>query len=99
VATPGNSKSARPGRLVRGLDGLGSGLDELQHVVGVGDHCHVVGRDLSGGGAHAGGELPLGIGRDGLIAIGNLNQVACDFQTGTPITSSRADQASGCCTA
>lgn len=44
-------------RLIGGLDGLGSGLDELHHVIGVGDHRHVVGGDFGGGGAHAGGEL------------------------------------------
>jgi hypothetical protein len=37
----------------------------------VGDHRHVVRRDLDGGGAHVGGELALGIGRDGLIAVGD----------------------------
>jgi hypothetical protein len=31
----------------------------------------VVGRDLHGGGAHASGELPLGIGRDRLVAVGD----------------------------
>ena len=60
-----------PKHLIRGLDSLGSGLDELQHVIGVGDHRHVVRRDFDGGGAHAGGELALGIGRDGLIAVGD----------------------------
>jgi len=37
----------------------------------MGDHGHVVGRDLHGGGAHAGGELPLGSGRDHLVAVGD----------------------------
>ena len=46
------------------------GLDEPQHVIGVGDHRHAVRRDLDGGGAHAGGELALGVGRDGLVAVG-----------------------------
>lgn len=60
-----------PHGLARGLDRLGSGLDELHHVIGVGDHRHVVRRDFDGGGVHAGGELALGIGRDGLIAVGD----------------------------
>ena len=60
-----------PKGLIRGLDSLGSRLDELRHVIGVGDHRHVVRRDFDGGGAHAGGELTLGIGRDGLIAVGD----------------------------
>ena len=37
----------------------------------MGDHGHVVGRDLHGGGAHARGELPLGSGRDHLVAVGD----------------------------
>jgi hypothetical protein len=37
----------------------------------VGDHRDVVGRDFDGGGAHASGELALGLGRDGLIAVGD----------------------------
>ena len=40
-------------------------------LIWVGDHGHVVGRDLHGGGAHARGELPLGIGRDRLVAVGD----------------------------
>jgi len=47
-------------------------LDELHHVLRVGDHGHVVRRDFDGGDAHAGGELALGIGRDGLITVGDL---------------------------
>jgi hypothetical protein len=35
------------------------------------DHRHVVRRDFDGGGVHAGSELALGIGRDGLIAVGD----------------------------
>jgi len=50
VAALGNFMSA-PQRLIRGLDSLGSGLDELHHVIGVGDHRQVVRRDLDGGGA------------------------------------------------
>src|SRR2546423_4835676 len=46
-------------------------LDELHHVIGVGDHRHVVRRDFDGGGTHAPGEQTLGIGWDGLIAIGD----------------------------
>jgi hypothetical protein len=52
-----------------GLDGFGGGLDELGHVIGVGDHRYVAGRDFDGGGPHALGELPLGIGRDRLITM------------------------------
>src|SRR5271169_5595163 len=54
-----------------GLRGLSGGLDEGQHVLWVGDHRDVVRRHLDGGGAHAGGELALGFGRDGLIAGGD----------------------------
>ena len=46
-------------------------LDELQHVIGVGDHRHVIRRDFDRGGTHALGEQTLGIGRDRLIAIGD----------------------------
>ena len=46
-------------------------LDELHHVLGVGDHGHVTRRDFDGGGTHAPGEQALGIGRDRLIAIGD----------------------------
>jgi hypothetical protein len=35
---------------------LGRPLDELQHVIGVGDHRHVVRGDFDGGGPHALGE-------------------------------------------
>ena len=49
-----------------GLDGFSGGLDELGHVIRVGDHRYVAGRDFDGGGPHALGELPLGIGRDRL---------------------------------
>ena len=49
----------------------GRRLDELQHVIGVGDHRHVVRRDFDGGGTHALGEQTLGIGRDRLIASGD----------------------------
>src|SRR3954465_2738338 len=45
-------------------------LDELHHVIGAGDHRHVVRRDFDGGGIHALGEQTLGVGRDRLIAIG-----------------------------
>jgi hypothetical protein len=31
----------------------------------------MVGRDLDGGGAHAGGELPLDVGRDRLVTVGD----------------------------
>jgi hypothetical protein len=31
----------------------------------------VICRDLDGGGTNSGGELALGIGRDGLIAVGD----------------------------
>ena len=37
----------------------------------MGDHRDVAGRDLDGGGAHAGGELPLGIRREGLVVGGD----------------------------
>src|ERR1700683_5320011 len=57
--------------LVRGLDCLGGSLDELHYVVGVRDHGHVVGRDFDRGGPHTLGELALGSGRDGLIALGD----------------------------
>ena len=46
---------------MRGLDSLGSGLDELHHIIGVGDHRHMVRRDFDGGDAHAGGELAIDI--------------------------------------
>jgi len=52
---------ARLSSLARGLGGrrcgFGGVLDELHHVVGVGDHRHMTGGNLDGGGAHAGGEL------------------------------------------
>jgi len=54
-----------------GLDSFGGGLDELSHVIWVRDHRHVAGRDFDGVGAHALGELPLGIGRDRLIVLGD----------------------------
>ena len=47
---------------------LGRRLDERQHVIWVGDHRHVVGRDFDGGGPHAPGEQTLGIGRERLVA-------------------------------
>jgi hypothetical protein len=47
----------------------GRRLDELHHVIGVGDHRHVVRGDFDGGGPHALGEQPLGIRRNCLIAI------------------------------
>ena len=52
-------------------NGLGGGLDELGHLVGVGDHRHVAGRDLDRGGAHALGEQPFGSRRDGLVVRGD----------------------------
>ena len=58
-------------RLVWGLDCFGGSLDELHHVVRVRDHGHVVGGDFDRGGPHALGELALGVGRDGLIALGD----------------------------
>ena len=54
--------------LARGQHGLGSGLDEPGHLTGVGDHRDVARRDLDGGGAHPGGELPFGIRRERLVA-------------------------------
>jgi hypothetical protein len=33
-----------------GLDSFGGGLDELSHVIWVGDHRHVAGRDFDGDG-------------------------------------------------
>src|SRR6185437_7740516 len=57
--------------LARGRHGFGRRLDELGHVTGVGDHRDVAGGDLDGGGAHAGGELPLSIGRDRLVVGGD----------------------------
>jgi hypothetical protein len=44
-----------------------------------------------------GGELPLGIGRDRLVTVGD--QDGSDFQAGTPITASRALRCNGCWTA
>ena len=44
--------------------GLGGAADELHHVTRVGDHRHVASGDLDGAGAHSGGELALGGGRD-----------------------------------
>ena len=55
--------------LARGPDGFGGGLDELSHVVGMGDHGHVAGRDFDRRGVHPLGELPLGLGRDGLVVL------------------------------
>ena len=52
-----------------GRHSLGRRLDELHHVIGVGDHRHVVRGDFDGGGPHALGEQPLGIRRNRLIAI------------------------------
>jgi hypothetical protein len=49
----------------------GGGRDELQHLLRVGHHGHVVGQDLHRGGTHARGELPLGVGRDRLVAVGD----------------------------
>src|SRR4029077_1237892 len=57
--------------LARGRHGFGGRLDELCHVTGVGDHRDGAGGDLDGGGAHAGGELPLGGGRDRLVVGGD----------------------------
>src|SRR5690348_8590098 len=57
--------------LARSRHGFGGRLDELCHVTGVGDHRDVAGRNLDGGGAHAGGELPLGIRRDRLVVGGD----------------------------
>jgi hypothetical protein len=54
-----------------GCHGGGRGHDQFQHVVGMGDHCHVVGRDFPDGCAHAFGELPLRLRRDGLVVIGD----------------------------
>ncbi len=54
-----------------GLESVGSRMDELHHVVGVGDHRHVVRRDFDSGCAHSSGELALGVWRDGLIAVGD----------------------------
>src|ERR1700689_4012695 len=53
------------------LDSLSRGLDELCHFIGVGDHRHVAARELDDGRAHAAGELELGVGRDGLIVLGD----------------------------
>jgi hypothetical protein len=47
------------------------GLDDLRHVVGVGDHRDVIRRDLDGGRAHALGKLSLGIGWNRLVTIGD----------------------------
>src|SRR3984885_15266539 len=57
--------------LAGGRYGFGCGLDEPGHVTGVGDHRDVAGRNLDGGGAHAGGELPLGLRRQGLVVGGD----------------------------
>ena len=78
---------------------LGGRRDELQHLSWVGDHGHVVGRGLHGGGAHPGGERPLGIGRDRLVAVGDRNQHGSDVQAATPTTPSRALWCNGCWTA
>jgi hypothetical protein len=60
-----------PVALSRCLDSFSGRLDELHYVVGVGDHRYVVCGNLDGGGAHALGELPLSVGRDGLIPFGD----------------------------
>jgi hypothetical protein len=60
---------ARPEVLAGGLDGLGGGLDELGHVVGMGDHRQVAGWDFRGGGTHPRAELPFGVGRDDLVVL------------------------------
>src|SRR4029077_20678115 len=57
--------------LARSRDGFGGRLDELCHVTGVGDHRDVAGGDLDGGGAHVGGEPPLGVWRDRLVVGGD----------------------------
>src|SRR5205814_2738019 len=46
-------------------------LDELHHVLRVGDHRHVARRDFDGGGPHAPGEQTLGIGRERLVVRGD----------------------------
>src|SRR6266545_3522839 len=51
--------------------GLGRRLDELRHLVGVGDHRDVVGGDLDGGRAHAAGELVLGVWWDRFVLRGD----------------------------
>src|SRR6185437_4863281 len=65
----------------------------------MGDHRDVAGGDLDGGGAHAAGEHALGIGRQRLVVGGDQVQDGSVFQAGTPITSPKAEVASGCCTA
>ena len=57
------------------LDGFGSGPDEARHVLGVRDHNQMACRDFDGRGAHALGELALGVSRDGLIVL-------CDQEPG-----------------
>src|SRR5690554_144952 len=50
---------------------VGRGRDQAQHVVGMRDHRHVIGRDFDGGCAHSGGELSLGLRRDRLVTVGD----------------------------
>jgi hypothetical protein len=54
-----------------GRHSVDRGLDDLRHVVGVGDHRDVVRCDLDGGRAHALGKLSLGIGWNRLVAVGD----------------------------
>jgi hypothetical protein len=82
-----------------GRHGVGGRPDELEDLIGVGDHGHMVGRDLHGGGPHARGEQPLGSGRDHLVTIGDQNHQGSPRQAGTPITSPRALACNGCWTA
>jgi hypothetical protein len=51
--------------------GFASRLNELDDVIGVGNHRDVVGWDFDGSCAHALGELALGVGRDRLVAVGD----------------------------
>jgi hypothetical protein len=60
------------------------------------DHRDVARRDLNRVRAHPLPKLPLGVGGYGLVVLGERYEDGSDFQAGTPITSSKADNASAC---
>ena len=71
IDTTTNCDSHRRGDGRSALHGVDGGLDEGGHLVGVRDHRDVARVHLDGGGAHPLGELPLGIGRDDLVVLGD----------------------------
>jgi hypothetical protein len=82
-----------------GWQGVGGGPDEREDRIGVGDHGHVVGRDLHGGGALRGAKIRWAAGAITWSPSATRNQDGSALQAGTPITSPRALQCNGCWTA